>query len=38
MALMRVLIAGDNEVLEVHVERPSLEDVFIEVTGRRLRD
>jgi len=38
MALMRVLIAENNEVLEVHVERPSLEDVFIELTGRRLRD
>ena len=38
MALMRVLISENNEVLEVHVERPSLEDVFIELTGRRLRD
>ncbi len=38
MALMRVLLAEGNEVLEVHVERPSLEDVFIELTGRRLRD
>ncbi len=38
MALMRLLIAEDNELLEVHVERPSLEDVFIELTGRRLRD
>jgi ABC-2 type transport system ATP-binding protein len=38
MALMRLLIADDNEVVEVHVERPSLEDVFIELTGRSLRD
>jgi ABC-2 type transport system ATP-binding protein len=38
MALMRLLLAENNEVLEVHVERPSLEDVFIELTGRRLRD
>ena len=38
MALMRLLIAEDNEVVEVHVERPSLEDVFIELTGRSLRD
>ena len=37
MALMRLLIAENNEVLEVHLERPSLEDVFIELTGRRLR-
>ncbi len=38
MALMRLLIAENNELVEVHVERPSLEDVFIELTGRRLRD
>ncbi len=38
MALMRLLIAEQNEVVEVHVERPSLEDVFIELTGRSLRD
>ena len=38
MALMRLLISENNELLEVHVERPSLEDVFIELTGRRLRD
>ena len=38
MALMRLLIAEDNEVVQVHLERPSLEDVFIELTGRSLRD
>jgi ABC-2 type transport system ATP-binding protein len=38
MALMRLLIAEDNEVIQVHLERPSLEDVFIELTGRSLRD
>ncbi|MBI3667535.1 MAG: ABC transporter ATP-binding protein [Acidobacteria bacterium] len=38
MALMRLLLAEDNELVEVHVERPSLEDVFIELSGRRLRD
>ncbi len=38
MALMRLLIGEDNEVVQVHLERPSLEDVFIELTGRRLRD
>ncbi|MBI3696394.1 MAG: ABC transporter ATP-binding protein [Acidobacteria bacterium] len=37
-ALMRLLIAEDNEVVQVHLERPSLEDVFIELTGRSLRD
>jgi ABC-2 type transport system ATP-binding protein len=38
MALMRMLIAENNEVIQVHLERPSLEDVFIELTGRSLRD
>jgi len=38
MALMRLLIADQNELVEVHLERPSLEDVFIELTGRSLRD
>jgi ABC-2 type transport system ATP-binding protein len=38
MALMRLLISEDNEVVQVHLERPSLEDVFIELTGRSLRD
>ena len=38
MSLMRLLIADDNEVIQVHLERPSLEDVFIELTGRSLRD
>ena len=38
MALMRLLIAEGNEVVEVHLEKPSLEDVFIEFTGRSLRD
>ena len=38
MALMRLLIAENNEVVQVHLERPSLEDVFLELTGRSLRD
>ncbi len=36
--LARLLIAEDNEVIQVHLARPSLEDVFIELTGRSLRD
>jgi ABC-2 type transport system ATP-binding protein len=30
--------AQKNELLDLHVQRPSLEDVFIELTGSSLRD
>jgi hypothetical protein len=30
--------AGKNELLDLQVQRPSLEDVFIELTGGSLRD
>src|SRR5687767_11128038 len=30
--------AAGNELLDLHIRKPSLEDVFIELTGRGLRD
>ncbi len=38
VALVKFLEAADNELMDLHIARPSLEDVFIEITGRRLRD
>jgi hypothetical protein len=34
-ALNRHLVAGGVRVRELRVERPSLEDVFLELTGER---
>ncbi len=38
VALIRYLEAEDNTLLDLHIARPSLEDVFVEITGRRLRE
>jgi hypothetical protein len=32
------LAAAETEVLELHVQRPDLRDVFLHLTGRDLRD
>jgi len=37
-ALIRFLEAEENALLDLHIARPSLEDVFVEMTGRRLED
>ena len=36
--LVKHLDAEQNELLDLQIQKPSLEDVFIELTGRRLRD
>ena len=36
--LVRLLQSTGNELVDLQVHRPSLEDVFIELTGNRLRD
>jgi len=36
--LMRLVQADGNELLDLRIHRPSLEDVFIELTGTHLRD
>jgi ABC-2 type transport system ATP-binding protein len=36
--LVRLLEAKNNELIDLRILRPSLEDVFIELTGKRLRD
>ena len=36
--LVKFLEAERNELLDLSIQKPSLEDVFIELTGRRLRD
>jgi ABC-2 type transport system ATP-binding protein len=38
VALVKFLEAQDNELQSLEIKTPSLEDVFIELTGRRLRD
>ena len=38
VALVKFLESHGNELMDLHLARPSLEDVFIEITGRRLRD
>jgi len=38
VALVKHLEAEDNELHSLEIAAPSLEDVFIEMTGRRLRD
>src|SRR5215471_15579297 len=38
VSLVKHLEAGGNELVGLEIATPSLEDVFIELTGRRLRD
>ena len=38
VSLVKRLDAQDNELVSLEIATPSLEDVFIELTGRRLRD
>jgi len=38
VALVKHLEADNNELVSLEIATPSLEDVFIELTGRRLRD
>ena len=38
VALIRFLETQDNTLLDLHISQPSLEDVFVEMTGRRLTD
>ncbi len=38
VALVKYLEAQNNELVSLEIATPSLEDVFIELTGRRLRD
>lgn len=38
VALVKFLEAQANELVSLEIRTPSLEDVFIELTGRRLRD
>jgi len=38
VALVKHLEAAGNELVALEISTPSLEDVFIEMTGRRLRD
>lgn len=37
-ALIRFLESEGNALQDLHIAQPSLEDVFVEVTGRRLKD
>ena len=36
--LVRLIEARNNELVDLHIHHPSLEDVFIELTGKGLRD
>jgi ABC-2 type transport system ATP-binding protein len=36
--LVKLLDSRHNEMLDLHIHKPSLEDVFIELTGSSLRD
>ncbi len=38
LGLVHHLDAAGNELVDLHIHKPSLEDVFIELTGSRLRD
>jgi ABC-2 type transport system ATP-binding protein len=38
VSIVKHLEANDNELVSLEIATPSLEDVFIELTGRRLRD
>jgi ABC-2 type transport system ATP-binding protein len=37
-ALVRFLESEDNALLDLHIARPSLEDVFVEMTGRKMEN
>jgi len=37
-ALIRFLETQQNTLLDLHIAQPSLEDVFVEMTGRKLRE
>ncbi len=37
-ALLRFLEAESNSLLDLHIAPPTLEDVFVEMTGRRMED
>ena len=37
-ALVRFLEADGNALLDLHIARPTLEDVFVEMTGRKMHD
>jgi ABC-2 type transport system ATP-binding protein len=37
-ALVRFLEAEGNALLDLHIAQPTLEDVFVEMTGRRMQD
>jgi hypothetical protein len=36
--LVRLIESQDNQIIDLQIRRPSLEDVFIELTGSRLRE
>jgi ABC-2 type transport system ATP-binding protein len=36
--LLKLLEAENNELVDLHLTRPTLEDVFLKLTGRRIRD
>ena len=38
VALVRLLEAEANTLVDLHITRPSLEDVFVEMTGRSIED
>ena len=38
IALVHQLDAANNELVDVQIRKPSLEDAFIQLTGRRMRD
>jgi len=38
VSLVKHLESQGNELISLEIATPSLEDVFIELTGRRLRD
>jgi len=38
VALVRLLEAEGNTLVDLHITRPSLEDVFVEITGRSIED
>jgi hypothetical protein len=37
-ALVRLLEAEGNTLLDLHIAQPTLEDVFVEMTGRGIED
>jgi len=38
VSLIRFLEAENNSLLDLHISQPSLEDVFVEMTGRKIND